>query len=202
MLAPGIVRKIVTKCCEEAGLDIDITDFVDKYVEGLEVDEVICAPGGVETTTADKFVEYLYLLYHPSNFNTNMMFCNLCESSPAEVVQDILTDPRVHMHTTQTSEDGEEDHYNDSSYTADGTYQTHLAEVDYAKWPLLMPSMRCKTPLHRACDKGNSAVVKALVGFAKANPSWITSEDIKGCTALHYAADANSASALLESSKF
>ena len=38
-----------------------------------------------------------------------------------------------------------------------------------------------------------------MVGFAKANPSWITRGDIKGCTALHYAADANSASALLES---
>ena len=75
MLAPGIVRKIVTKCCEEAGLDIVITEFVDKYVEGFEVDEVIRALGGVETTTADKFVEYS--LCHPSNLNTNMMFCNL-----------------------------------------------------------------------------------------------------------------------------
>ena len=195
MLPSNIRWKLVTECCKEDGcFDVYIEQFAEQFMEADEMRAFDCA----ETTKSEKLSEYL--LSHPSDLIETGMFTFICMTCSAEVVQEILNSLKTHMLTPKSSVAAEDGDKENSHHTAENNHnQTHPTDVDYSKWPLLMPNKGGGTALHQACAIGNSAVVETLIKFTRGDPRWITRGDVKGCTALHYAADTTSASILLES---
>ena len=157
MLPSDIRRILVTECCkEDVRYEVNIENFVDRFMEEHEADEVRRAFDYDETTKSDKLFECL-LSHPPTDLIETGMFTFICMTCSAEVVQEILKCLQTHMLTSKISlvtEDGDQ-----GNSTAENNHnQTHLTDADYSEWPLLMPSKRGQTALHYACASGKSAV--------------------------------------------
>ena len=190
MLPSYIRRKLVTECCKEDGRK-------NVYIKFMGAIEDMRAFDYTETTKCLKHSEHL--LSHPTDLTEAGMFTFICMLGSAEVVQEILNCLKTHNMLTPKSSVAAEDGDQENSTAENNHNQTHLTDADYSEWPLLMPNKRGQTVLHQACISGNSAVVEALIKFTRGDPRWFTRGDVKGYTALHYAADTMSASILLES---